>query len=148
MRIRVSNLDHTNFQMKNKNCTKFKGLVCLDPNGSVMFGSKLFPESITDETLFDQSKLLIALKSNFDCGNLKQGDGIILGKGVNIENEILQLGLSVHRSVVYSEKALARIKDLKLLSNKIHYSLSSKIEEIWQVSCLVTNFPSLINGYF
>lgn len=151
-----------------KSCTTLKGLVGVDPRGSVMFASMLFSGSISDKVLTKESGFLNILHNLIQQQKVKRGDGIMADKGFLIEDEIKDLGLKLNippfatkgvqmkpqdvlktikiaKHRVHVERAIARIKQFKILSGKISLSLFGCINQIWLVCCLLTNFmPFLI----
>lgn len=151
-----------------KSSTTLKGLVGVDPRGSVVFVSTLFSGSISDKEITAQSGLLDVLKQLLDHEMLRPGDGAMVDKGFNIREEIENLGLkliippnapsdrqmppadvaltkriAIHR--VHVERAICRIKNFRILSDKIDLSMFASINQIWFVCSFLTNFmPFLI----
>lgn len=152
-----------------KSCTTLKGLIGVDPRGSVIFSSMLFSGSISDKEMTLKSGFYDLLKNLLDTGKLKSGDGIMADKGFTIEKEIGDLGLKLNippfapssgqmkasdvtktikiaKHRVHVERAIARIKQFKILANKISLGFFKCIDQIWLVCCLLTNFmPYLIS---
>ena len=150
-----------------KSCTTMKGLVGVDPRGSVIFASMLFSGSISDKELTQKSGFLKLLQDLRQQGKINEGDGIMADKGFPIEDEIRNIGLNLNippfatgeqmkagdvsktikiaKHRVHVERAIARIKQFKILSGKIPLSLFGSVDQIWLVCCLLTNFmPFLI----
>ncbi|KAJ8299946.1 LOW QUALITY PROTEIN: hypothetical protein KUTeg_021465 [Tegillarca granosa] len=150
-----------------KSATTVKGLIGVDPRGSVTFISMLFSGAISDKAISSQSGLFDTMRKMIDCGMLKEGDGVMVDKGFNIREEIEMLGLrlvippnapcegqmpaadvamtkkiAAHR--VHVERAISRIKKFKILSNRIDLSIFSSINQIWFVCCFLTNFMGLL----
>ncbi|KAJ8309873.1 hypothetical protein KUTeg_011738 [Tegillarca granosa] len=76
-----------------KSATTLKGLIGVDPSGSVIFISTLFSGSTSDKEISTKSGLLDHLKTLLDCNMLETGDGVMVDKGFNIKDEIEGLGL-------------------------------------------------------
>lgn len=151
-----------------KSCTTLKGLVGIDPRGSVIFSSMLFSGSVSDKVITKESGFLKVLSDLKQCGKLQNGDGVMVDKGFNIEKEIEAIGLRLNippfascatqmkasevtetvkiaKHRVHVERAIARIKQFKILSGKISLSLFSIVDQIWLTCCVLTNFmPYLI----
>ena len=151
-----------------KSSTTLKGLVGVDPRGSIIFASMLFSGSISDNDITTQSGFLNVLKEMIKAGKINEGDGVMADKGFRIEKDIEKLGLrlnippfapasgqmksadvsmtekvAIHR--VHVERAIARVKKFKILDNRMDLSLFSSINQIWFVCCFLTNFmPYLI----
>ena len=151
-----------------KSATTLKGLVGVDPRGAVIFSSMLFSGSISDKDITEKSGFLELLSNLIQCGKLQTGDGVMADKGFHIEKEIDALGLKLNippfascsaqmkatevtetikiaKHRVHVERAIARIKQFKILSGKISLTFFSIIDQIWLTCCLLTNFmPFLI----
>jgi hypothetical protein len=93
----------------------------------------------------------------------------MVDKGFNITTEMEELGLKLYippfassdcqltpaevaktkkiaKHRVHVERAIARIKNFKILSRCIPLSLYKNVNQIWTVCCFLTNFlPFLIN---
>ncbi|XP_056022311.1 uncharacterized protein LOC125649759 [Ostrea edulis] len=148
--------------------TNLKGLVGIDPRGSIIFASMLFSGSISDNDITHQSGFFKILKEMIKEGRIHEGDGVMAEKGFRIENDLEKIGLklnmppfapasgqmktsevkmtekvAIHR--VHVERAIARVKKFKIMDNRIDLSLFSAINQIWFVCCFLTNFmPFLI----
>lgn len=150
-----------------KSSTTLKGLVGIDPRGSVIFSSMLFSGSISDKDITEESGFLKLLSDLIKCGKLQNGDGIMVDKGFHIEKEIEAVGLKLNippfascasqmkasevtetvkiaKHRVHVERAIARIKQFKILSGKISLSFFSIIDQIWLTCCLLTNFMNFL----
>jgi len=151
-----------------KSCTTLKGLVGIDPRGSIIFASMLFSGAISDNQITQQSGFLKLLQDLKMSGKMLDGDGVMADKGFRIESDLQQLGLQLnippfasssgqmkiadvnltekiasHR--VHVERAISRVKKFKILDNRVDLSLFSSINQIWFVCCFLTNFmPFLI----
>ncbi|KAK6175911.1 hypothetical protein SNE40_014287 [Patella caerulea] len=152
-----------------KSCTTLKGLVGVDPRVSIVFASMLFSGSISDKEITHRSGFLDTLKSLLQSGKLQEGDGVMADKGFTIEKEINNVRLCLNippfvpssasqmsgpavaetikiaKHRVHVERAICRVKQFKLLTNKVSLSLFSCVNQIWLVCCVLTNFmPFLI----
>lgn len=151
-----------------KSTNTFKGLIAVDPRGSVIFISPIFSGSISDNRLTHESGLLKLLGDLRAAGHLKEGDSIMADKGFTNFQDFAKLGLKLnvppfasgqgqmcagdvvstriiaaHR--VHVERAIARIKNFKIVSNQTCISSCSIINQIWFVCAFLTNFqPFLI----
>ncbi|XP_055997033.1 uncharacterized protein LOC125678774 isoform X2 [Ostrea edulis] len=79
-----------------KSCTTLKGLVGIDPRGSVIFSSMLFSGSVSDKVITKESGFLKVLSDLKQCGKLQNGDGVMVDKGFNIEKEIEAIGIRLN----------------------------------------------------
>lgn len=144
-----------------------KGLVGIDPRGSIMFVSMLFGGSISDTELTEQSGFLRLLEDLKNDGKLKDGDGIMVDKGFQIQEEVEKLGLkliippfaqrgsqmspsdialteNIAKHRVHVKRAIARVKNFKILSHRIDLSHFPYINQIWFVCCFLTNFMDFL----
>jgi hypothetical protein len=146
-----------------KSCNTVKGLLAIDPRGSIIFISKLFSGSISDKQVVKESGFLYLLEQLVDSGKLKRGDAIMADKGFDTNAELESLGIKMnippkassgmqmaqgdvemtkiiasHR--VHVERAIARVKAFKLVGRKIQASLFHNLNQIWFVCCFLTNF--------
>jgi len=152
-----------------KSSNTLKGLIGIDPQGSVMFISPLFSGSISDKQLCSDCGLYKFLEDMLAVGHILKGDAIMADKGFLITEELNQLSLELnippfahgaqftdeevkltrkiagHR--VHVERAIARIKSFKILKHKIDITLFASVNQIWFVCAFITNFmPPLINS--
>ncbi|XP_076085158.1 uncharacterized protein LOC143055969 [Mytilus galloprovincialis] len=151
-----------------KSCTTLKGLVGVDPRGSITFSSMLFAGSISDKEITKESGFYRLLKDLISSGKVNVGDGVMADKGFTIEKELKEIGLQLNippfassgsqmksadvnetikiaKHRVHVERAIARVKQFKILSGRINLSLFSSVNQIWLTCCLLTNFmPFLI----
>ena len=151
-----------------KSCTTLKGLVGVDPRGSVTFISTLYSGAASDKQMTKECGLLKTIKQLIVNGYIKEGDAVMVDKGFDIKSEIESLGLQLlipptapsesqlspgacsltrkkakHR--VHVERAISRIKKFKIVSGKVNFNLYKNINQIWFICCLLTNFmPYLI----
>lgn len=119
-----------------------KGLVGVDPRGSVIFSSMLFAGSISEKDIKEESGFLKLLSNLIKSGKLQNGDGVMADKGFHIEKEIAAVGLKLNippfascasqmkasevaetvkiaKHRVHVERAIALIKQFKILSGKL-----------------------------
>jgi len=150
-----------------KSANTLKGLIGIDPRGSVIFISPLFSGSISDKQLCADCGFYKLLEDLLHEGHLLNGDAIMADKGFLIPHELNKLGLELnippfangdqfsdddvkltrkiagHR--VHVERAIARIKTFKILTHKIDLTLFASINQIWFSCAFLTNFmPKLI----
>lgn len=146
-----------------KSCNTVKGLLAIDPRGSVIFISKLFSGSISDKEITEQSGFLSLMEQLMSVGKLQPGDAIMADKGFDTNKELESIGLNMnippkarsgfqmsqgnveltktiaaHR--VHVERAIARIKSFKLVGRKIPASIFHNLNQIWFVCAFLTNF--------
>lgn len=76
--------------------TSLKGLVGIDPRGSIIFTSMLFSCSMSDNDIRSQSGFLNLLKHLRTAGKIHGGDGVMTDKGFRIEKDIETFGLRLN----------------------------------------------------
>ncbi len=146
-----------------KSGTTVKGLIAIDPRGSVIFVSELFSGSMSDREVVKQSGFLQLLGQLVASGKLLTCDAIMADKGFDTTEEIQSLGLSMNipprarasgqmqasdveltkliaKHRVHVERAIARIKKFRIVRHKIAASIVPKINSIWFVCSFLTNF--------
>lgn len=155
-----------------KSCTTLKGLVGIDPRGSIIFSSMLFTGNISDNEITRQSGFYNIIESHLKTGKILPGDGVMADKGFRIDEDFEDLkgiGLELNippftvsgaqmkdtdvaltekiaRHGVHVERAIARVKQFKILGGKVKLGLFSIVNQIWFSCCFLTNFMSpLIN---
>lgn len=64
-----------------KSSTTLKGLVGVDPRGSLIFSFMLFTGSISDKNITEESGFLKLLSDLIQSGKLQNGDGVMAAKG-------------------------------------------------------------------
>lgn len=137
-----------------KTHTTYKGNVVISPSGEIIHISSLFEGSISDKELVKQSGLLSLLQP---------GDQIVADKGFVIQDLLTPLGCSVvmpsflsckqqfskgellrsktiHNLRVHVERAIRRVKEFHFFDRVIPLTMAGSINQIWTVSCLITNF--------
>jgi len=144
-----------------KSNNTLKSLLVCDPCGSIMFASNLYTGSISDQELFRRCNIKDLFKGLLQCGYLKEGDGLMVDKGFLIEKDVQELGLNLNippiaksnlqvtdvemtkkvaKHRVHVERAIAKVKEFKIVSGRIPNSMLGKINEIWFVVCMLSNF--------
>lgn len=119
-----------------------KGLVGVDPRGSVIFSSLLFTGSISDKDITEERGFLKLLSDLIQSGKLQTGDWVMAENGVHVEKEIEAVGpklnippfasrasqmkasevaetVKIAKHRVHVESDIARIKQFKIISGKI-----------------------------
>jgi len=150
-----------------KSAPTLKGLVGVDPRGSLIFASTLFTGSISDKQITRDSGLYDVLRQLLDSGRLQRGDGIMVDKGFNIQAEVEELGLKLNippkapskgqmsaadvaitkviaKHRVHVERSISRIKKFKILSDRFDLSRIKLANQIWFVCCSLTCFMPLL----
>ena len=149
-----------------KSSNTLKGLVAVDPRGSVLYTSMLYSGSVSDKELFEQGGLKEQLKQLLEVGYLKLGDGLMADKGFKIEESVEEIGLTLNippfassgtqmsendvlftrkiaKHRVHVERAIRRIKSFKILSNQFQVVHMTTVNQIWNVCAFLTNFMPL-----
>ncbi|KAK6191074.1 hypothetical protein SNE40_002822 [Patella caerulea] len=109
------------------------------------------------------------LKSLLQSGKLQEVDGVMADKRFTIEKEINNVRLCLNippfvpssasqmsapavaqtikiaKHRVHVERAICRVKQFKLLTNKVSLSSFSCVNQIWLVCCVLTNFMSIFD---
>ncbi|XP_036429311.1 uncharacterized protein si:dkey-20i10.7 [Colossoma macropomum] len=145
-----------------KSSNTLKGLVACDPRGSILFVSMLYAGSISDKDIFQQCNITSLLYSLIQVGYLHPGDALMADKSFQNEKDVEEIGLCLsippftkgseqktkkmakHKANV--KRAVAKIKKFKIVSDKIHTSTLGKINQIWFVVSMLTNFQPHILG--
>lgn len=146
-----------------KSTNTLKTLVACDPRGAVIFSSALFTGSMSDKEIVRQCGIIPLLEKLIECGYLQRGDGIMADKGFLIEEEIRSVGLQLNlppfsrskrqmpvgdvlatkriaKHRVHVERAIAKIKKFKIVSDKIPNTRLGIINHIWYVVSMLSNF--------
>jgi hypothetical protein len=150
-----------------KSTNTLKGLLGIDPRGSIIFISTLFSGSISDNRLTHDSGLLKLLGNYIDAGYLQPGDSIMCDKGFTNADDFAKLGLKLNvppichgqgqmstadvattRTIashrIHVERAIARIKQFRILSHQISISNCTQVNQIWLVCAYLTNFQPFL----
>ncbi|XP_057187997.1 uncharacterized protein LOC130553195 isoform X2 [Triplophysa rosa] len=150
-----------------KSTNTLKSLIVCDPRGSIMFASALYTGSTSDQEIFRECKIKDLLKGLLQCGYLKRGDGLMVDKGFLIEKDAKELGLKLNippfaksslrmpvsdveitkkiaKHRVHVGRAIAKVKQFKIVSGRIPNSMLVNINEIWFVVCMLSNFQQHI----
>jgi len=140
-------------------------VLAVDPRGSVIWCSKLSKGNLSDRELFIESGLKEKLRQLVDCHWLQVGDGILADETFGISEELDELGLVFNHvefskkdieeelkrilrkerikcHIVLIDKAYARVKQFRILTQKIPSSLTSLSDIILQVCSFLTNFQT------
>jgi hypothetical protein len=149
-----------------KSSNTLKGLVACDPNGTLLFVSKLFTGSISDNELTRQSGFLDVLKDLLSIEFLNEGDAIMADKGFTIHDDLQKLNLELNippftsstqqmtkaetektqkiaKHRIHIERLIAKIKKYKIVSNRIPTNMFSSIDKIWTICCFLTMFDDI-----
>lgn len=150
-----------------KSSTTFKGLVGCDPSGSLIFVSKLFTGSISDKKLSENSGFYEEIQRLKGVGYIVDGDCVMADKGFTIHAELKDHGMALNippfgatgcqmsqadlgltdkiaRHRIHIERLIARIKDFKMLNNRIPANLFKTMNQIWNVCCHLTLFQDFL----
>ena len=142
---------------KNKNTVK--ALVGITPSGAISFVSESYEGSISDRRLVELSGLLQLLEP---------GDEVMADKGFLIQDLLAPIGVRLNvppllqsksqmptddvvvtkkiaQLRVHVERAIGRVKELRILQTVLPSSMWDSINEIVYVCCMLTNFsPPLV----
>ena len=128
-----------------KNDNTYKALIGISPGGAITFVSKLYPGSISDQTLTRKSGL-------YDM--LEKGDSVMADRGFNIQDDLTPFGVKVNippflkgktqlepeelvetRRIaslrIYVERAMERIKNYHIFDRTIPASLTDTADDIF-----------------
>lgn len=150
-----------------KSHTTLKCLLGVDPKGGIIFVSQLYEGSISDKEIVKRSGFLSVLKQKLEMGELHKGDAVMADKGFDIENELKAMGLNLniptflrakgsfseedvirtqtiamHR--IHVERAIGKVRRFHLFNSVIPVTMFGTINQIWTVSCLLSNFQNPI----
>jgi len=154
-----------------KSSPTLKGLVAVDPRGSVVFISPLFSGSVSDNEITSHGGFLSMVEELLRIGHIEVGDSIMCDKGFTaIDKELSKFGIIVSRPPfvkcgqaqmsgsdvsltrkiaserVIVERSIGRIKNFKILSGRLDISFLTSVNQIWFVCASLTNFmPSLVS---
>lgn len=146
-----------------RSTSTLKSLVACDPRGAVIYVSALFTGDISDREVFNECNILDILKGYIQSGYLDVGDGLMVDEGFLIKKEVEEIGLQLnippfvrangqmpHADVkmtkriakhrVHVERAIAKIKEFKIVSGQIPISQLVNINQIWYVVSILSNF--------
>ncbi len=151
-----------------KSSNTVKGLIAIDPRGSLMFASMLYSGSIFDKDIYLKSGLHDFLKEAVNSGWLQPKDCIMVDKGFRIHDDLESIGLhldippfasssgqmscenvnktqKIAKWRVHVERHMAAVKRFKIISQKVSMKLLPHIDHIWFVcNCLTTVQPPII----
>lgn len=142
---------------KSKNT--WKKLIAITPGGTVSFISKAYGGSASDRYIVEDSGIL---------NNVKPGDAVMVDKGFNIsdllvgkESELVhppflkdkgkfseknvRLTSDVAKARIHVERAIARIKDFRIVQGNIPLSMKDQIDDIFIIIATINNIgPRLV----
>ncbi|KAK7884688.1 hypothetical protein WMY93_027811 [Mugilogobius chulae] len=125
-----------------------KTLVTCDPRGALIFSSVLFAGSVPDKDVIGKSGFFSLLQKLLDSGYLRRGDGIAADERFAMEEELQALGLRVKRTKnttkrrTFVDRTVAKIKKFKIVKGRIPKTLLGRINHIWFVVSMLSNFQS------
>ena len=145
--------------------TTLKGLVGVDPKGGIIYISQLYEGSISDKEIVKRSGFLEILKLKLLTREIKNGDAVMADKGFDIQNILQKLGLrlnippffkdkvgfeeddviktqTIPRHRIHVERAICKIRRFSIFNSVIPVSMFGSINQIWTVSCLLSNFQN------
>ena len=152
--FRTQSVTYSNYKHHNT----AKGLVGISPSGSISFVSDLYSGRSSDKQITKHCGILDMLEN---------GDSIMADKGFDIASD-LPLGvflnippflrdkenLSLEEETetrriasvrIHVERAIARIKNFRILSTIFPIAMAADMNKIWVISCYLSNFlPPLI----
>ena len=134
----------------------------------MIFVPDLFSGSISDNEICHECGFYVLLKQLKEMGCIQDNDGMMADKGFRIEKDLQELKLKLnippfassasqmsagdvayitrkiaaHR--IHIERAINHMKNFKLVNRRIPGTLFHSINEIWSVSCLLTNFQDIL----
>ena len=124
------------------------------PSGEIIHVSALFEGSISDKELVKRSGLFPLLEpgdqlmtdKGFDIKDILEPIGceitipaFLSSKGQFSKEELLH-NKKIHNVHVHVERAIRRVKEFHFLDNVVPLTVAGIINQIWTVSCLITNF--------
>ena len=142
---------------KSKNT--WKKLLCIVPCGTISFVSKAYGGSASDRFITENCGIL---------NHLKPGDSIMADKGFNIGDLIVgkcanlvippflkdkvhfsrrncTRTSSIAKARIHVERAIARIKDFRILNGAIPITIKDMLDDIFVIICALTNLaPPLL----
>ncbi|KAK1903881.1 52 kDa repressor of the inhibitor of the protein kinase [Dissostichus eleginoides] len=119
--------------------------------------------SMSDKEIVRESGLIPLLEKQIEIVYLQRGDGLMADKGFLIEDDIKSVGLQLNlppfarskrqmpsgdvlttkriaKHRVHVEKAIAKIKKFKMVSDRIPNTRLGNISQIWYVVSVLSNF--------
>ena len=137
-----------------KGHTTYKGNVVIAPSGEIIHVSALFEGSISDKELVKKSGLFPLLEpgdqlmadKGFDIRDILEPIGceitipaFLSSKGQFSKEELVH-SKKIHNVRVHVERAIRRVKEFHFFDNVVPLTVAGSINQIWTVSCLITNF--------
>ena len=144
-----------NFQVKHDQNT-WKKLICITPAGAISFISRSYGGAALDRFITENCGLL---------DKLNEGDNIMADKRFNISDLLIckqskpsflrekgkfsQINCTVTSNIVkariHVERAIARIKDFRLLQGAFPLTLKDQLDNIFIICSAITNLaPALV----
>ena len=138
----------------------YKGLIGISPSGSVTFFSRLFDGSISEivsrsgflePPLWNSQDSVMADRGFVIYDELKE-PGVVLNIPCFLAGRDLQTSTaaevkespSIASIRIHVERAIQRIKKLRMLRNEIPLSFHGTVNQIWTVCCMLCNFMTLL----
>ena len=138
-----------------KGHTTYKGNDVIAPSGEIIHISALFEGSISDKELVKRSCLFPLLEPGdqlmadkwFDIRDILEPIGceitiipaFLASKGQFSKEELLH-SKKIPNVRVYVERTIRRVKEFHFFDNVVPLTEAGSIDQIWTVSCLITNF--------
>lgn len=146
-----------------KSTNTVKCLVGVDAKGGILFVSQLYSGLISDKEIVTRSGFLKLLKQKLEVREIVQNDAIMADKGFDIEEDLKKLGLqlnippflgaepsfsesdviktqTVAQHRIHVERAIGKVRKFLIFSSRIPVSMLGIINQVWSVSCMLTNF--------
>lgn len=140
-----------------KHSNTAKGLVGIAPSGQITYMSPLYAGRVSDKKLLNTGLL----------DKLERGDVIMADRGFDVEEELQLLGISLKipdflgkrgqfptgelarsRDLaavrVHVERAMRKIKEFRILSQKLPISLTPMADKIWICCCHLANLTGVL----
>ena len=160
--IRLKQKESQPYSNNNSNNT-FKCLLGTDARGSIVFISPLYTDRISNREICHRSGFFDLLEQKLSSGALHKGDAIMADKKFMIEEELRKLGLklsispflkeapyfldeenfvkhSITHHCSYIDATVEKIRNYSILERKLPISMWSKINQIWCVCALISNY--------
>lgn len=147
---------YSNYKSKNT----WKKLLCIVPCGTISFVSKSYGGSASDRFITERCGLLdkvlpgdaIMADKGFNIGDLLVGKGAklivppFLKDKIRFSKRNCKSTSNIAKARIHVERAIARIKDYKILQGAIPITIKNNLDDIFIIICGLTNLaPRLIN---
>ncbi len=159
--LRLQSQMYSNYKSHNT----LKGLIGVDQRGGIIFISQLMDGSISDKEIVKESGFIDIIKQKLDTGELLASDQVMADKGFPVGVLSNDMGISliippfassaqqmcaadviatkkIAQFRINVERAMARIKKFKILSNIVPMSILGSINQIWTVSYILANLQA------